>query len=142
MNKAIITILVIVVVVGGAWWIVFSQQSTRSQVTVTPPVPGPVPPVSSVPVSSVKEFTVTGSNFAFAPNTISVKKGDTVKITFKNADGMHDFKIDEFGVATNKISGGQSDVVSFVADKSGSFEFYCSIGKHRALGMKGTLVVK
>ena len=34
--------------------------------------------------TSTKTFTVNGSNFAFAPSTITVKKGDTVRIVFKN----------------------------------------------------------
>jgi plastocyanin len=29
-----------------------------------------------------------------------------------------------------------------VADKKGTFEYYCSVGQHRALGMKGKLVVE
>src|SRR3989344_1759490 len=39
----------------------------------------------------VKEFTITGDNFSFTPSTITVKKGDRVKITFKNNKGYHDF---------------------------------------------------
>jgi plastocyanin len=56
--------------------------------------------------------------------------------------GTHDFKIDEFNVATNQIPAGSSEIVEFVADKSGSFEYYCSVGRHREMGMKGTLVVQ
>lgn len=89
----------------------------------------------------VKEFTVTGGNFKFAPNTISVKKGDKVRIVFKNAEGFHDLKIDEFNVATKQIKGGAEETVEFTADKVGSFEYYCSVGQHRAMGMKGTLTV-
>ncbi len=85
---------------------------------------------------------VAGGNYYFKPGTITVHKGDTVKINFKNDGGMHDFKIDEFGVATKKIGSGQSDTVSFVADKAGSFEYYCSIGSHRQMGMKGMLIVE
>lgn len=94
-----------------------------------------------VTANAVKSFTVTGSNFSFAPNSISVKKGDHVQITFKNADGTHDFRIDEFNVATSKIGSGQSASVEFVASKTGSFQYYCSVGNHRAMGMWGTLVV-
>lgn len=93
-------------------------------------------------VPKTKEFTVTASNYSFAPNMITVKKGETVKINFVNSVGFHDLKIDEFKVATKKINGGATDSVTFVADKAGSFEFYCSVGSHRAMGMKGTLVVQ
>lgn len=92
--------------------------------------------------SKVKEFTVDGSNFKFAPNSITVKKGDTVKITLKNIAGFHDFKIDAFGVATKQIKEGETETVTFTADKAGSFEYYCSVGKHKAMGMVGTLTVQ
>ncbi|MBX9765576.1 cupredoxin domain-containing protein [Patescibacteria group bacterium] len=90
--------------------------------------------------STIKEFTVDGTNFKFSPELLSVKKGDTVRIKFVNSQGFHDFVIDEFKVATPQIKEGEA-VVEFVADKVGSFEYYCSVGSHRAMGMKGTLSV-
>src|SRR4029077_1440857 len=90
---------------------------------------------------AVHELTVSGSNFKFEPSTLTVKKGETVKITFKNTGGTHDFVIDQFKVATSRIQGGAQETVQFVADKTGSFEYYCSVGTHRQMGMKGTLVV-
>lgn len=89
-----------------------------------------------------KTFTVTGSNFAFSPSTMTVNKGDKVTIVFKNSGGFHDLKIDEFNVATAQIQGGAEETVSFIADKTGTFEYYCSVGTHRQMGMKGTLTVK
>lgn len=87
-------------------------------------------------------FTVTGNNFAFAPSTMTVKKGDTVTITFKNSDGFHDLVIDELsGATTSRIKGGEEETITFVADKAGTFEYYCSVGEHRAMGMVGTLTV-
>jgi nitrosocyanin len=72
---------------------------------------------------------------------MTVKKGETVRITFVNKDGFHDFVLDEFGVKTEQIKGGTQEVVEFVADKAGTFEYYCSVGQHRQMGMKGTLTV-
>jgi plastocyanin len=97
---------------------------------------------STQPEASVKEFTVTGSSFNFSPKVITVKKGDTVKINFVNSGGMHDWRIDEFNASTKVINGGQTDSVTFLADKAGSFEYYCSVGTHRQMGMKGTLIVE
>lgn len=106
--------------------------------------PLPVNNTTGVSVTSepVKEFTVSGKNFSFSPNKITVKKGDKVKITFQNSEGFHDWKIDEFGVATKQTKAPTSEVLEFTADKVGSFEYYCSVGSHRAMGMKGTLVVE
>ena len=97
---------------------------------------------TSVPAGPVKEFTVNGSSFAFDPAIITVDKGDTVKITLIDDDGRHDLVVDGYNVSTNTLSEGGSDTIQFVADKTGSFEYYCSVANHRDLGMKGTLVVQ
>lgn len=85
---------------------------------------------------------VEGGMYYFKPDVIKVKKGETVRISFRSVDGVHDFVIDEFDARTEIIREGQTTEVSFVADKTGEFEYYCSVGNHRALGMKGTLVVE
>lgn len=90
----------------------------------------------------VKTFQVNGQNFSFSPNQLTVKKGDTVKIVFASTDGFHDFVIDEFNARTEHINTGQTSEVTFVADKAGTFEFYCSVGNHRAMGMVGALTVE
>ena len=66
---------------------------------------------------------------------------DTVKIIFKNAKGFHDWTLDEFNAATKQLTVGQSETIQFVADKAGTFEYYCSVGNHRQQGMVGKLVV-
>ena len=97
---------------------------------------------SMMPDAGVKEFKVTGSNFNYDVSEIKVKQGDKVRITFMNADGMHDWKLDEFNAATQIIQGGKQETIEFVASKKGTFEYYCSVGQHRAMGMKGNLIVE
>lgn len=89
----------------------------------------------------VQEFAVSGEPFKFTPDAMTVKKGTTVKVTFTNKEGMHNWVLDEFNAKTNTIAAGKSETVTFVADKVGSFEYYCSVGNHRAMGMVGTLTV-
>jgi plastocyanin len=89
-----------------------------------------------------QKITVIGSSFKFAPSEIRVKKGDVVTINFQNSGGMHDFVIDELNIRTKRIAGGESDSVTFTADKTGAFEYYCSVGNHREMGMKGRLIVE
>lgn len=88
-----------------------------------------------------KTFTITGKNFSFTPSEIRVAKGDKVKIIFQNDEGFHDWVIDEFNAKTPQIPAGQTATVEFIADITGQFEFYCSVGQHRQLGMKGILFV-
>ena len=91
---------------------------------------------------ATKTINIAGSNFSFDLTEIKVKKGEKVKIIFNNKEGFHDWVIDEFNARTPKLQSGQTAEVEFVADKTGSFEYYCSIGSHRAMGMKGELIVE
>ena len=93
--------------------------------------------------NEVKEFTVIGSSdFRFSLSEMRVKSGDTVRITFKNESGFHDWRLDEFDAVTKQIEAGKEETIEFVADKAGTFEYYCSVGKHRELGMKGSFIVE
>ena len=91
-----------------------------------------------------KEFTLVGSEFAYDVKTITVKKGETVHVTLTNSGKMpHDWVVDEFtGAKTKQIKNGETDIVMFVADKAGTFEYYCSVGSHRKMGMVGKLIVE
>ncbi len=89
------------------------------------------------------DVTVRGNNFSFSPKNLTVKEGETVRVTFINNGGLHDFVIDAFtGARTKQIKGGEQEVIEFVADKKGAFAYYCSVGEHRAMGMEGTLTVE
>jgi len=91
--------------------------------------------------AAAREITVSGSEFKFSPSTIEVKKGEKIKLIFKNEGGIiHNLNIDELGVATKTTAGGGTDTVEFTADKTGTFTYYCNIGSHRASGMEGHMV--
>ena len=87
------------------------------------------------------EVGVTGSNFAFSQDTITVKKGSTVVVEFESTEGFHDFVIDEFSVNTDQVRPRTKTSIEFIASEVGEFEYYCSVGNHRELGMVGTLIV-
>ena len=152
----IIIILAVVLVGVSAYFMVrpgvvndqqaLPTETPQATVTTAPsstPVSSPVGESSPSPVvSAVKTFNVVGSNFSFSPKEIKVKKGDRVKIIFQNSGGMHNWVIDEFNARTSVLQSGQKAEVEFVADKTGTFEYYCSVGSHRAMGMKGNLIVE
>ena len=154
-TNALLIALVGIIVIGGFGYMLFfrtpsqpvdttedmiHESHTRSSV-LEETVPETID-TNELNQSTVKEVTVVGSNYAFSPGQITVKKGDTVRITFKNTGGNHDFVIDEFNVATKQIGDGQEATIEFIATEAGSFEYYCSVGSHRAMGMKGVLVVE
>lgn len=148
----VIGVVVVVVIVAGIVLLMRGTQTTPEGGYTTPPQK--TPEVSEedqteeatsdamMEEGSVKTFEVSGSPFKFAPAQIKVKKGDSVKITFKNAQGVHDFVILEFDVKTKQLSAGQSETVEFIADTAGEYKYYCSVGNHRAQGMEGTLIVE
>lgn len=151
MNKAVVIgFLAILLAGGGGLYLLMnnkpatpeSGQSQRAQTSVMPVATGSEMQVLPTGTGVVKEFVVDGSNFVFAPAEMRVKKGDTVKVLFKNAGGMHDFVVDEFNVKTNQLQEGEEEEVEFVVDKVGTFEYYCSVGTHRQMGMVGKLIVE
>ena len=87
-------------------------------------------------------FNITGGSFFYAPNEIRVKKGDKVKFIMTSAGGHHNIDLDEFNVKTEPVNTGEQITAEFTADKVGSFEYYCSVGRHRQMGQKGTLIVE
>lgn len=150
-NKIVIAVVVVLVLVVGGFIFMNRQSTVKNALDVSNPEMASSTPSDSARDSAqsavgdnsqVKEFTVSNSGFSFNPATLTVNQGDKVKITFKNTGGSHDLTIDGFNVSTKVIQSGQQDSIEFTADKAGTFEYYCSVGNHRALGMKGTLVVQ
>jgi plastocyanin len=87
-------------------------------------------------------YEVIGTDYDYDIKQIKVKKGDTVTINFKSEGGFHDWVVDELDVATERVNEGEgSTSVTFVADKVGVFQYYCSVMNHRAEGMIGYITV-
>jgi len=122
----------------------FMQNPKTSSEKQTSPTPSPT--ASSETVSAegeVREIQVVGNEYSFTPSSISVKKGEKIVLTFRNAGRLpHNLTIKELGVSTKTIGQGTSDTVEFTADEVGILTFYCSIGNHQSLGMEGSLEVK
>lgn len=81
-------------------------------------------------------ITLNASRFQYDPGTITVHKGDLVKIVINSLDTTHGIAIPDFGVSG-------VDSVQFVADKTGTFQFHCPTPcgpGHR--DMVGTLIVE
>ncbi len=97
---------------------------------------------STTTVTNVKTFTVHESSFKIDPSSITVNKGDNVQITIISDDIGHDFCIEGYNICSATVSSGGSTKINFVADKSGTFAFYCNIDGHRSFGMQGQLTVQ
>ncbi|MES2684933.1 MAG: hypothetical protein V4650_15540 [Pseudomonadota bacterium] len=77
--------------------------------------------VASAPVAAVFEIVVAGGKLASGPAVISVTQGTpvTLRITTDHADELHLHGYD----LTLKLPKGQAAELSFVADRSGRFEY-------------------
>ena len=89
-------------------------------------------------------LTVEGGEWYFEPETIKVKKGQEVTITFENVGSYsHNLKIGQFDVTSETIGGnGKTTSFTFKADEAGEFPFWCAVPGHRSAGMEGTLIVE
>ena len=60
-----------------------------------------------------KHIEIVASRFSFAPNEITVKKGEQVTLSVKSTDVTHGLVIEELGVRTTQIKKGQpEDIVT------------------------------
>ena len=91
---------------------------------------------------AVNEISVTARRFEFEPSTITVSKGDNVKLLITSVDVTHGINIPAFGVNA-QLNAGQTTEVEFIADQEGTFPFACSVvcGSGHT-GMTGTLIVQ
>ena len=75
---------------------------------------------------------------------ISVSQGNLIQLHLINEDknqqnnqSRHNVNIDEFNVHTKDLGYFQTETITFLADKGGTFDYYCTINPD----MKGTITV-
>ena len=139
MNKNIIIGLVaVVLVLGGYYFFNSKQQVQEPKLETTEQVTKEV-----VKESTARIITVEGDEFKFSPTSITVEKGEKINLVFKNIGKFpHNFVVDELGITTKTINGGEEDSIEFVSEKTGTFVMYCGVGNHREQGMEGEVVVE
>jgi len=78
--------------------------------------------------------------FVFLPDSISASAGE-ITVDVKNEDGtVHNFEIEELGVASGDLDPDGSTSVTFTAE-AGTYKYICSTPGHKEAGMSGTLTV-
>lgn len=93
---------------------------------------------AAVPQESMENESsdeVSIENYAFTPNTITVKAGTTVMFT-NNDTVSHTATADDGSFDTGTIQGGQTGEVTF--DTPGTYLYHCSLHPN----MTGTIVVE
>ncbi len=113
-SKSLVTVAVVVaaLVASGAYY---------AQTFNTSSTPGSSVEVDIQIVGGVGE----GTTDTYAPDNFTVVQGERVALVVLNTDdNTHGLVIPQFNVDTGIIPSGNTVRVTFVADKSGTFQFY------------------
>jgi len=94
------------------------------------------------PLAVPREIQMTAKKYEFSPATITVKKGERVKLVITALDKDHGIQIESLGIK-QVLKKGEPTTVEIKADQSGEFPFQCA--KFCGFGhgkMKGKLIVE
>jgi len=81
---------------------------------------------STAASGELKEFSTVISGYKYAPESIVVNLGDTVRINIKNDDAVtHGISLPGFGVR-EFVKPRETKTIQFVANKRGKPETFCS----------------
>lgn len=122
--------------VNGVWFVVQPDLSVRTAASASPS-PSPSPSATPTPSPGGQTYVVEMKNFAFTPNALEIRAGDSV--TFVNRDSVRHNAVATDGTTfrTPLLTQGESFTVRF--DKSGVYEYLCE--PHRSF-MHGSITVK
>lgn len=88
---------------------------------------------------------ISAVEYKFSQTVINAKVDQKIVVTLHNDGAMvHDFTV-EIGsnkYATKILEPGMAETIEFTVDKTGEYDFYCSVAEHREEGMEGKLIVK
>ena len=78
--------------------------------------------IEGVTVKNIRAFNVINE-----PETLTVKKGTSVKITVENKSPISEgFSIDDYGIK-EVLKAGETKTIAFVANKAGAFTIWCQL---------------
>lgn len=84
----------------------------------------PLPVPSSTPQE--RTFLIDARQFAYSPAELQVNTGDTVVFQLRSTDVVHGLYVDGYDISV-EADPGQTQILTFIADKPGSFRFRCNI---------------
>jgi len=84
---------------------------------------------------------VKASRHGFRPATVSLRKGEGVRIVLTSADGEHCFAVDPLRIE-KRIVPGRATTFELAPDRVGTFPFYCCLETGKAAETeRGELIV-
>lgn len=148
-NKILIWVIVVIIIIVGIFIAVQKSSAPESaslqqqQATTTDEMSGESMTASSTDTTSATSTgdamtkstqSVTISNFAFSPKTITIKKGTTV--TWTNQDSVRHTVTGVKGGPSSQLFG-KGETYSYTFTDAGTFDYYCKPHPY----MKGTIIV-
>jgi cytochrome c oxidase subunit II len=85
-----------------------------------------VPLPASSAASTERIIHIQAKRFEYSPSIIQVNPGDRVTIELEAGDVVHGLSIDGYNLSVT-ADPGQPARLTFIADKSGSYRFRCSV---------------
>ena len=73
-----------------------------------------------------QDIFIDSRSFAFSPAEIKVNQGDLVTIQLTSSDVVHGLYLDGYDLEMS-VDPGQTNELTFTADRAGSFRFRCSV---------------
>lgn len=125
-KQEILAVILVILSSIGTIWAVFAYKEAQE-------APGTIELLARTPEKG-----------NWTPRTIEVRKGQRVDLRIRNVDLVsHGFYLPAFDVIVGEIKAGEIEHVSFVANVTGSFPFYCAVWcSDYHMQMRGDLVVR
>jgi heme/copper-type cytochrome/quinol oxidase subunit 2 len=84
--------------------------------------PLPVPAIAP----QARTFRIDAGQFSYSPSELKVNAGDMVTLELVSTDVVHGLYVDSYDISV-EADPGQTKILSFIADKPGSFRFRCNV---------------
>ena len=104
-------------------------------------VPESVSPSQTGSSQDLRTFAIQANAGAFIPDTVIMKKGDTVHINITAVDRDYDFTQPDYGANGIKIPKGTTKAIDFDGTAPGKFMFYCSSCGGPTKGPVGYIII-
>jgi cytochrome c oxidase subunit 2 len=127
------------IVLAIAACLMFALSGCGKKETAAPAAVNGAPAGAAAGSTASTELKLTATNFKFDQAEYKVKKGQEIKVTLENKEGMHGVEISGLKVKLD----GNNKTATFKADKEGTYDIACIVpcGAGHAT-MKSKLIVE
>jgi cytochrome c oxidase subunit II len=73
-----------------------------------------------------RRIEISASKFAYSPNQITLKKGESVVLVLHSTDVTHGLTVPDLGINTTEIKKGKDSEIPLTPDKTGHFAGQCA----------------